>query len=320
MTKGTYQANRERSKGKQLSPGLGHEDIGRIEDPGKMKKSRLRAVSGGNPGQIKTMEISQIKTHPTFVELLPVDEELLEKMIQDMRANGYYESEPIVLGVWPDQEEPVLIDGHMRIRAASEAGIRQVPSVTVEFANELNALQHAINLQTVRRISTDGAFYRLCEQYDRLMERGGDRRSKDAKSRMTRVSNFVGRSASARRTAALIGCHYRKVDKIRKIRRDGTPQIQDAVRNDKLTINKAYKLIRDMELGEDEEKSRRKLSKAQVKVVKSLLSEENFAGLEAMGDDLGTLLNLAVEQFISGLRNNERASGGTDGSEQCQLS
>jgi ParB-like chromosome segregation protein Spo0J len=305
MTKGTYQANRERSKGKQLSPGLGHEDIGRIEDPGKMKKSRLRAVSERGPDQLKTMVISQIKTHPTFVHLLPVDEDLLEKMIQDMRANGYYESEPIVLGVWPGQEEPVLIDGHMRIRAASEVGIGQVPSVTVEFAYELDALQHAINLQTVRRISTDAAFYRLCEQYDRLMEPG--RKGKETKELLTRVSNFVGRSASARRTAALIGCHYRKVDKIRKIRRDGTSEIQDAVRNDQLTINKAYKLIRDMELGEDQEKSRRKLSKAQVNVVKSVLSEENFAHLEAMGDDLGALLNLAVEQFIRGLRSRERA-------------
>jgi hypothetical protein len=154
-----------------------------------------------------------------------------------------------------------------------------------------------------------------------ILDPGRLRKSEESKELLTRVSNFVGRSASARRTAQLIGCHYRKVDKIRKIRRDGTREIQDAVRNDKLTINKAYKLIRDMELGEDQEKSRRKLSKAQVKVVKSVLSEENFADLEAMGDDLATLLNLAVEQFIKGLRDNERVgAAGTDGIEQCRLS
>jgi hypothetical protein len=120
----------------------------------------------------------------------------------------------------------------------------------------------------------------------------------ESKELLTHVSNFVGRSASARRTAQLIGCHYRKVDKIRKIRRDGWTEIQDAVRNDECSINKAYDLIRDMELGEDDAKSGRKLSKAQVKVVKSVLSEQNFACLEAMGDDLGSLLNKAVEQFI----------------------
>jgi len=90
--------------------------------------------------------------------------------------------------------------------------------------------------------------------------------STEAHELLTGVSNYQGRSASARRTAALIGCNYKKVDKIRKIRRDGTPEIQEAVRNDECSINKAYDLIREMEIGEDEEKNRRKLSAAQIKV------------------------------------------------------
>jgi hypothetical protein len=261
-----------------------------------MKKSKSRAATEVHPDQIRTIEISHIKTHPTFVELLPVDEDLLAKMIEVMRGNGFYQSEPVVLAKWKGQEEPALIDGHMRIRAASEAGITHVPCVDMEFGNEMEALQLAVNLQTVRRRTTDGAFYRLCCQYDALMAPG--RKSEESKELLTHVSNFVGRSASARRTAALIGCHYRKIDKIRKIRRDGWPDIRDAVRNDQCSINRAYKLIRDMEIGEDDAKGRRKLSKAQIKVVKSVLSEENFVALEAMGDDLGSMLNLAVEQFI----------------------
>jgi hypothetical protein len=264
-----------------------------------MKKSKTRAATEVHPDQIKVVEISHIRTHPTFVELLPVDEDLLAKMVEVMRIEGFYQSEPVVLAKWKGQEEPALIDGHMRIRAALEAGITHVPCVAVKFANEIEALQHAVNLQTVRRRTTDGAFYRLCCQYDALMEPG--RKGKGDNELLTRVSNFAGRSASARRTAALIGCHYRKVD---KIRRDGWPEIQEAVRNDQCSINKAYDLIRDMELGEDGEKKGRKLSKAQIKVVKSVLSEENFIALEAMGDDLGRLINLAVQQYVS-----ERASG-----------
>jgi hypothetical protein len=266
-----------------------------------MKKSKSRAATEVHPDRIRTIEISQIKTRPSFVELLPVDEDLLAKMIEVMRIEGFYQSEPVVLAKWKGQEEPALIDGHMRIRAALEAGITHVPCVAVKFANEIEALQHAVNLQTVRRRATDGAFYRLCCQYDALMAPG--RKSEESKELLTRVSNFVGRSASARRTAQLIGCHYRKVDKIRKIRRDGWLEIQDAVRNDQCSINKAYKLIRDMEIGEDDAKNKRKLTKAQIKVVKSVLSEENFVALEAMGDDLGSMLNLAVERFI------QRASG-----------
>jgi hypothetical protein len=219
-------------------------------------------------------------------------------MVEVMRIEGFYQSEPVVLATWKGQEDPALIDGHMRIRAALEAGITHVPCVDMEFTNEMEALQHTVNLQTVRRRTTDAAFYRLCCQYDALMEPG--RKGKGGKELLTHVSNFVGRSASARRTAQLIGCHYRKIDKIRKIRRDGWPEIQDAVRNDQCSINKAYKLIRDMEIGEADAKGKTKLTKGQIKAVKSVLSEENFIALEAMGDDLGSMLNLAVEQFING--------------------
>ncbi len=107
--------------------------------------------------------------------------------------------------------------------------------------------------------------------------------------------------------ARLIGCNYKKVDKIRKIRRDGTPEIQEAVRNDKLTINRAYKMIRDMELGTD---TRDKVSIAQVKAAKVLFSEENFATLKELGGDLSSHANRAAEMYILWLQDTER--GGKD--------
>jgi hypothetical protein len=265
-----------------------------------MKQKVTKPVGGtkGGDGKPRMIAVKDIHTHPMFVDLLPIAEDLLDKMILDMRAHGFYESEPIVLGKWPGQEDPVLIDGHMRIRAASKNGVTEVPFVPVDFESQMAALQHAMNLQAVRRRSTDGAYYRLCEQYDSLLARGGDRRSEEARSMLTDVSIDGGRSASARRTAQLIGCHYKKVDKIRKIRRDGTPQVQDEVRNDKLTINKAYDLIRKMELGEDEQ-SGRKLSAGQIKVLKSVLTEENLTALEDLDGDIPSLLKRAVEEFLA---------------------
>ncbi len=282
----------------------------------KQQRARGSGETDNRPDQPKTIAIEQIRTHPTFVELLPVADGMLENMIQDMRVNGYYESQPLVLGVWPGQEEPVLIDGHMRRRAAPAADITEAPFVIEEFPDEMSALRHAINLQTRRRTTTDGALYRLCDRFDRLMDRGGDRRSPEAKSMLTGVSIDRGRSASARSTASLIGCHYRKVDKIRKIRRDGTLQIQEAVRTDKLTINKAYKLIRDMELGSDGGTD--KVSVALVKAAKVLFNEENFAILKELGGDLSSHANRAAELYIRWLQDKGRgdlkSEGATEGS------
>ncbi len=262
--------------------------------------------SDGKPGMIV---VKDIHTHPMFVDLLPIAEDLLEKMILDMRAHGFYESEPIVLGTWRGQEDPVLIDGHMRIRAASKNGVTEVPFVPVDFESQMAALQHAMNLQAVRRRSTDGAYYRLCEQYDRLITCGGDRRSEEARSRMQGCKVDRGLSTSARRTAQLIGCHYRKVDKIRKIRRDGTPQVHDEVRNDKLTISEAYNLIRKMELGDEGNKA--KSVAARIKAARTLLTEENLTALRDLEVDVRWLVNYGVELLLACAGSRIRCASGT---------
>ncbi len=114
-------------------------------------------------------------------------------------------------------------------------------------------------------------------------------------------------------TNRLIGCHFRKVEKIRKGHTDGTPEIQEAVKNDRMSINRAYDLIRKMERGVVEGNQTEKLSAAQLKAVKLFLSQANLAELNALGGDLSSLLNssllnLSVEQFISGLGDKERTA------------
>jgi len=187
-------------------------------------------------------------------------------------------------------------------RAAPDADITEVPDVIEEFADDMSALRHAINMQTRLRTITDGALYRLCERYDRLLRRGGDRRSEEARSKVPNGTREPGDSKSAQRTAQLLCCNYRKVERIRKIRKEGTLEIQEAVKNDKMSINRAYNLIREMEKGEDEEKSRKELLAAQIRAAEILLSRENLARMKKLGGDLRSLVNLAVEQFVLGLR------------------
>ena len=191
-----------------------------------------------------------------------------------------------------------MIDGHRRWRGALDNGIEEIPGVIVEFPDMMAALQRAISLQMERRPSKDGTLYRLCERFDALQKRGGDRRSEKAKSKMPDGIFDRGAPPSARQTAALIGCNYRKVDKIRRIRRDGTPEIQDAIRNDKMSINKAFGMIREKELGTDETKTN---SRAFMKGAKVVFSEDNLDRLTELGGDLQAHANAAIEEYISRL-------------------
>jgi hypothetical protein len=65
------------------------------------------------------------------------------------------------------------------------------------------------------------------------------------------------------------------------------------VANDEITINRAYKLIRDMELGNDG--NGKKFAAARIRAAKTLLSEENFAFLGQLGGDVGNHVNKALE-------------------------
>jgi hypothetical protein len=256
--------------------------------------------------QQKMVDVKQIRTHPTFSNLLRIDPAMREEITQSMRANGFFPSHPITMGTWPGQEEPVVIDGHTRRDAALGAGIEVVPVVILAFEDVMAALERAVSLQVQHRFSTNGAYYRMCETYDTLTARGGDRRSEEAKSKMQRCILDRRVPASAKRTAQLIGCHYRLVDKIRKIRRDGWPEIQEAVANDEMTINKAYKLIRDMELGNDG--NGKKASVRLTKAVQTVLGEDVFENMRNLEGDLLSLVKTACEEFIRRRWEQERSA------------
>lgn len=268
-----------------------------------MDRKDIKLLHGAKRDDVrhKMADAKDIRTHPTFVDLLRVEPGMLQEITQSMRVNGFFPSNPITMGTWSGQDDPVVIDGHTRLKAALEAGIAVVTVVILVFEDVMAALERAVSLQAQRRFSTDGAYYRMCETYDTLMEPG--RKNKEANELLTRVSNFRGRSASARMTAKLIGCHYRKVDKIRKIRRDGWPEIQEAVRNDEMGINKAYKQIRDMELGNDDNGKRS--AATHIKAAKTLLTKENFAVLDQLDGDIGDHMNKALEMYMRWLQGQE---------------
>jgi hypothetical protein len=161
----------------------------------KPKDAKPVAGTEGSDHKPGTIAVKEIHTHPMFVDLLAISEDLKANLVRSMGENGYYESEPIVLATWPGQEDPVLIDGHARREAALEVGITAVPAVLVRSESELSVLQLAINLQTGRRATTDGALYRLCCEFDRLLERGGHEARKEGRDLPPHGAKSLGRSA-----------------------------------------------------------------------------------------------------------------------------
>jgi hypothetical protein len=274
--------------------GLAISDVHELVVEGMISKARSKTEADAD--RKGTINPKKIQMHPTFKSLLPIDEDLLKRITADMAANGYDEAKPVVLATWPGQKARVLIDGHTRVRGSNDSGIRQIPYVCRKFDSEAAAVEHAMGLQTKRRISGDDVLFRLIKTYDMLYERGGDRRSNQAKPMPTSVGVEKGRSASAKRTGLKAGCHYKKVEKVRRILRDGPISMHNAVANGKMTINKAYNTV--LEEGKIEKKS----SGEQDKPFMVHLTEENLADLKQLNKTVHFHVNKAVRMYIKGLR------------------
>jgi hypothetical protein len=287
------------------------EDKGKEENNGKRKakgkRSKLPGSTQSDSSAIQMIAVQDIGTHPLFESLLRIDKDEQERLRSKMAEEGFWESQVLLLGLWPeiDGGKPVCIDGYRRMQAARDNGIEVVPCSVEKFTDLLAALRRAIGVQVERRQNSDSAFYSMAEHFDELMERGRRKKNDETEELLKPFSNFSGRSASARRTAKLIGCHYSKVVKIRVIRRDGTPEMQEAVKNNQMTIHKAWKMIRDMELGEDENKR----NAAHTRAVKKVLTEENFERLKELPGDMFENINAAVDLYLRSLHDTERGTG-----------
>jgi len=190
---------------------------------------------------MKMMNPKEIKTQPTFERLFPMDKDILRLIEQDMRERGFDHSQPIILGTWEGQKEPVCIDGHTKRQAAINVGIPEVPVwIREDLGTEWDALQYAIKLQCHRRNLTDAERINLLRLCDSRRPRGGDRKSTEAKSAPKSCGNEGGRSASAKEMADMLGCSPRKVEQLRTVMDHADADTLEAVQKGDISGNKAY--------------------------------------------------------------------------------
>ena len=161
---------------------------------------------------MRLLATESIRVGEPVASLFPIDASVLGRIVTSMRAGGYDDAEPLVLGTgtWPGA--PLLVDGHTRLRAARSVGLARVPVVERRFPNIYEALRYAIARSQSRHNRTDGAILRAVGVLDRLRPRGrkkGGEKSGDGP--------LFSRSEDE--TAAAIGTSGDKVRRARRVQR-----------------------------------------------------------------------------------------------------
>ena len=195
----------------------------KINDIISMVKDTTQKIS-----EKKTLKIKDIVLIPEFQKLLVMEEDVLEKMKQSMKEEGFKSGHEI--HIWKRGKEYILIDGHTRKCAWESLGNKTIPCIIHNFADIEEAKTFAIKEQINRRNLSGQALLDAVANFN--FEKG--------------KGNVVGEKGKASEIIAKkIGVSPKTVEKTRCVLKEATPEQLEAIKKDEISMNQVYKQIQD---------------------------------------------------------------------------
>ena len=178
-----------------------------------------------------------IKKHPNFETLFAIKPEVLARIEEGMKGASKYDfSQPVILAQWEGQKEPVCIDGHTRIQAAINAGLQSVPVfIHEDLESEEEAKLIAVKLQCNRRNLSDGELMTFLEMLDTP-----NKQMRDQSTGQFTVAQDCALGKSAAAIAKTLNTSVRKAEQMLTVKHHAQPEVYEAVKQDKISVNKAY--------------------------------------------------------------------------------
>ena len=233
----------------------------KINDIISMVKDTTQKIS-----EKKTLKIKDIVLIPEFQKLLVMEEDVLEKMKQSMKEEGFKSGHEI--HIWKRGKEYILIDGHTRKTAWESLGNKTIPCIIHNFASLEEAKTFAIKEQINRRNLSGQALLDAVANFN--FEKG--------------KGNVVGEKGKASEIIAKqIGVSAKTVEKTRLVLKEASPEQLEAIKKDELSMNQVYKQIQDKKKPKPEPKAEEKSEKESVTQVPPKSDSE--AKVDAKGEE-----------------------------------
>lgn len=224
-----------------------------------------RDFAGLNSGAAviaREIQLEKIQTHPTFENLFPIQPSVYNQLKERIEKYGFEKEHPLI--IW--KETGILLDGHTRRKVLLDLGINFVSVAEVSFSSEEDALEYTIGLQTGRRNLTDSEILTSLAKLDQLKKRG-------------RSSENESKGKSAQHLAEVLGTSRSKIEKSRAINLKALPEIQEAVKSGDLSINAAYKKIKNQSVEKSANILFKKIQKMKLEELADFLSENQYKKL-----------------------------------------
>jgi ParB/RepB/Spo0J family partition protein len=184
-----------------------------------------QSAAGFNAGKniyAKMMRISDIVIDPEISKIFDVRIIVKDEVLLSIKTHGFYIDQPVT--VYKRDGQYILVDGHTRYAAAKEAGLDEIPVTEKEFASKEEAILYAFERQVIRRNLTQNEMFLAVELLP--FERNGK-----------------GMGNKAKELAERLRISQSQIHKIKKIQREGSPEVIEAVRSGEMSVKKGYETL-----------------------------------------------------------------------------
>lgn len=174
----------------------------------------------------KIIDIEKIEEHEKFKSLYTINNELLERITENMKEKGFDQSQPIHIWIFKSEdgtEHNFLIDGYTRLTALRKAGFTTVPYFEHHFETFEEAYRYVLHLQIDRRNLSGQEFM---QNLRTLM--GSDY-----------VKNYEGNRAEL--IAKELDVSQRTVERALSVENNATEEQKARIASGKATVNEIYK-------------------------------------------------------------------------------
>lgn len=217
------------------------------------------------------MFTGDIKISSPFKDLFPIQKDVLDRIVNNMKKNGYDKSRPIA--IWMGHKS-IVLDGHTRLQAAKLAKIRDVPVVLKEFPSEEAALAYTVRCQRNRRNAVEEILQDAVARMDGRKTGGtpGDEKLASSDAIFGKYSADV---------ASLLGISACKLNRTMTILDKAPDAIRGAVMSGNMSIDAAYEKTIDWMKGKPVFLDNTKDEKLEdiLEIVKMVLSSEEIRKL-----------------------------------------
>ena len=173
--------------------------------------------------KIFTVSIEKLHFDEDYKAVFKQEEDKVQRIAEDMKANGFDKSQPIIL-----DENHAILDGNSRFMACQIAGITKVPVIIKKFESKKEALLYALGLQMNRRNIADESI--LIDTYNKLAAM----KDEEGNKLFTDVE-----------IAEKLRVSPRQISKAKEVDLKATDEIKAALRAGEISLHKAYTTMKE---------------------------------------------------------------------------